>query len=73
MLCPLTEQWKLLGLVSADEIEVRLPASEVPVTRKSTSMVIGIGPQMTRWTQAEACARCSVRETCHYQETMRRE
>ena len=66
---PLTEQWNLLGLVNADEIGVRLTASGVLVPRKSTSMVMGIGPQMTRWTQAEVCARCSLRETCHYKVT----
>jgi len=63
---PLTEQWNLLGLVNADEIGVRLTASGVLIPRKSTSMVIGIGPQMTKWTRAEVCARCSLRETCHY-------
>jgi len=66
---PLTEQWNLLGLVNAGEIRVRLTASGVLVPRKSTSMVMGIGPQMTRWTQAEVCARCSLRETCHYKVT----
>jgi len=66
---PLTEQWNLLGLVKADEIGVGLTASGVLVPRKSTSMVIGIGPQMTKWTQAEVCARCSLRETCHYSVT----
>ncbi len=66
---PLTEQWNLLGLVNADEIGVSLTASGVMVPRKSTSMVMGIGPQMTRWTQAEVCARCSLRETCHYKVT----
>ena len=66
---PLTEQWNLLGLVKADEIGVRLTASGVLVPRKSLSMVIGIGPKMTRWTQAEVCARCSLRETCHYKAT----
>jgi hypothetical protein len=66
---PLTEQWNLLGLVNADEIGVTLTASGVLIPRKSTSMVVGIGPQMTRWTQAEVCARCSLRETCHYRAT----
>ena len=66
---PLTEQWNLLGLVNADEIGVDLTASGVLVPRKSTSMVIGIGPKMTRWTQAEVCARCSLRESCHYKVT----
>jgi hypothetical protein len=63
---PLTEQWNLLGLVNADEIGVRLTASGVLVPRKSTSMVVGVGPQMTKWTQAEVCTRCSLRQTCHY-------
>ena len=66
---PLTEQWNLLGLVNANEIGVRLTASGVLVPRKSSSMVIGIGPKMTRWTQAEVCARCSLRESCHYKVT----
>jgi hypothetical protein len=63
---PLTEQWNLLGLVSADEVGVSLTHSGILVPRKSVSMVIGIGPKMTRWTQAEVCARCSLRESCHY-------
>ena len=66
---PLTEQRNLLGLVNADEIGVRLTASGVLIPRKSTSMVIGIGPQMTKWTRAEVCARCSLRGTCHYRVT----
>jgi hypothetical protein len=66
---PLSEQWNLLGLVNADEIGVSLTASGVLVPRKSTSMVIGIGPQMTKSTRAEVCARCSLRETCHYRVT----
>jgi hypothetical protein len=66
---PLTEQWNLLRLVNADEIGVRLTASGLLVPRKSTSVVMGIGPKMTRWTQAEVCARCSLRDTCHYKVT----
>jgi len=66
---PLTEQWNLLRLVKADEIGVRLTASGVLVPRKSTSMVMGIGPKMAKWTRAEVCARCSLRETCHYKVT----
>jgi hypothetical protein len=66
---PLTEQWNLLGLVNADEISVSLTASGVLVPRKSVSMVIGIGSRMTRWTPAQVCARCSLRETCYYKIT----
>jgi hypothetical protein len=66
---PLTEQWNLLGMVNASEIGVRLTATGLLVPQKSTSMVVGTGPKMTRWTQAEVCARCSLRETCHYKVT----
>ena len=63
---PMTEQWNLLALAPANEIGVSLSSSGVLVPRKSTSMVIGIGSKMTRWTQAEVCARCSMRQTCPY-------
>jgi hypothetical protein len=62
----MTEQWNIMELVKADEIGVSLTNSGILVPRKSASMVIGIGPRMTRWTQAEVCARCSLRETCPY-------
>jgi len=63
---PMTEQWSLLELAPAKEIGVSLSSSGVLIPRKSTSMVIGIGPKMTRWTQAEICGRCSLRQTCPY-------
>ena len=63
---PLTEQWNLFELVNAQEIGVSLTSSGIMVPRKSVSMVIGIGPQMTTWTQADVCARCSLRKTCPY-------
>jgi len=62
----MTEQWNLVELAKTDEIGVILTKSGILVPRKSVSMVIGIGPRMTRWTQAEVCARCSLRETCPY-------
>jgi hypothetical protein len=63
---PLTEQWNLFELVNTQEIGVSLTASGIMVPRKSVSMVIGIGPQMAAWTQADVCARCSLRKTCPY-------
>jgi len=63
---PLTEQWNLLELASASEIGVILTSSGIMVPRKSTSMVMGIGPQMKTWTRAEVCAHCSLRKTCPY-------
>jgi hypothetical protein len=62
----MTEQRNLLELAGGDEIGVSLTQSGILVPRKSVSMVIGIGPRMTRWTQAEVCARCSLRKTCPY-------
>jgi len=61
---PITEQRQLLEMVPAREIGVRLTSSGIMVPRKSTSMVIGIGPQMKTWTRAEVCAHCSLSKTC---------
>ena len=69
---PITEQRRLLEMVPAREIGVSLTPLAIMVPRKSTSMVIGIGPQMTTWTQAEVCGRCSLRRTCPYKVTPRR-
>jgi hypothetical protein len=69
---PITEQRRLLEMVPAREIGVSLTPLAVMIPRKSTSMVIGIGPQMTTWTQAEVCGRCSLRRTCPYKVTPRR-
>jgi hypothetical protein len=63
---PLTEQRNLFKLVNTQEIGVSLTSSGIMVPRKSVSMVIGIGPQMATWTQADVCARCSLRKTCLY-------
>jgi len=63
---PITEQWQLLKMVTAEEIGVSLTSSGIMVPRKSTSMVIGIGPSMKTWTQAEVCARCSLHKDCPY-------
>jgi hypothetical protein len=63
---PITEQWRLLEMVPAREIGVSLTSSGMLVPRKSTSMVMGLGTGMTTWTQAEVCARCNLRQTCHY-------
>jgi hypothetical protein len=63
---PLTEQWNLFGLVNASKIGMSLTSSGVMIPRKSISMVIGVGPKMTRWTQAEVCARCKISKICQY-------
>jgi hypothetical protein len=63
---PITEQRQLLKMIPAREIGVSLTSSGIMVPCKSTSMVMGIGPQMKTWTRAEVCARCSLRKTCPY-------
>ncbi|GAH37563.1 unnamed protein product [marine sediment metagenome] len=63
---PITEQWRLLEMVPAREIGASLTPLAIMSPRKSTSMVMGLGPQMTRWTGAEVCAHCSLRKTCPY-------
>jgi hypothetical protein len=69
---PITEQWQLLEMVPAREIGISLTPLAIMNPRKSTSMVIGIGPQMATWTQAEVCDRCNLRRTCPYKITPRR-
>lgn len=63
---PITEQWNLLELAHADDIGVSLTSSGIMVPRKSTSLIIAMGPEMKTWTQAEICARCNLRETCSH-------
>ncbi len=60
------EQHQLLPLVPAEQVGVRLTSGAMMAPRKSLSMVIGMGPDMPRWTQAGVCARCPLRETCAY-------
>jgi hypothetical protein len=63
---PIAAQWQLLKLVAAGEIGVSLTSSGVMVPRKSVSLVMGIGPQMPKWTRTEVCARCHLKKTCPY-------
>lgn len=63
---PISEQWQMFRLVPVEKIGVSLTSAGVMVPRKSSSLVIGIGPQMLTWTEAEVCARCGLNKTCHY-------
>lgn len=63
---PITEQWQLLKLVPAGEIGVSLTSAGIMVPRKSASLVMGIGPQMPKWTRTEVCTRCHLKKTCPY-------
>ena len=63
---PITEQRNLLELAHAGDIGVSLTSSGIMAPRKSTSMIIAMGPEMKTWAQAEICARCNLRETGPY-------
>lgn len=63
---PISEQRHLFRLVPAEQIGVYLTSSAMMVPLKSISMVIGIGPNMPTWKQAEVCDRCRLKETCHH-------
>lgn len=63
---PLSQQQTVFSLVPAYKIGVRLTKSGVMVPRKSSSFVIGMGPQVSSWTQRDSCARCNLQKTCPY-------
>ncbi len=63
---PISEQQHLFELVPAEEIGVHLTPLQIMIPRKSVSMVIGIGQEMSTWTRAEACGRCNLNKTCRY-------
>ncbi|MEE8390612.1 MAG: hypothetical protein V3S14_07430 [Anaerolineae bacterium] len=60
----LEQQRVLFGLVSAEEIGVRLTESCLMLPRKSISFVVGLGPEMRA--DAVSCDFCSKRERCHW-------
>jgi len=66
---PISEQRKLLELASAEQIGVSLTSTGMMIPNKSTSAVIGIGPDMPTWTPTEVCAHCSFNKICPYRIT----
>jgi len=63
---PISEQQHLFKMVPAEEIGVQLTSAQIMIPRKSVSMVIGIGPEMPKWTKAEVCRHCKLRKSCHH-------
>ena len=63
---PLSEQFKLFKLVSADAIGVRLTATALMEPRKSKSMVMGIGDNMPVWNAVQQCDMCPRGQNCPY-------
>ena len=58
------QQQMLFGLLSAEEIGVRLTESCLMLPRKSVSFVIGLGPEMRP--DAVTCDFCSKRNRCRW-------
>ncbi len=59
----LDEQEKILEMVNARKIGVRLTHSRMMYPRKSTSLVIGIGTDLGHW---DMCEYCEMRGRCSY-------
>lgn len=63
---PISEQLKIFKLVPGEQVGVHLSSSLLMIPRKSLSMIIGIGPDMPTWTEAERCSRCNLNKSCLY-------
>jgi hypothetical protein len=59
-------QRQIFALLDTDSAGVRLTEGSMMVPRKSTSMVIGIGPDVEH--AGESCDYCSMAATCRYRE-----
>jgi hypothetical protein len=68
---PISEQKMILKLASADQIGLSLTSTGIMIPSKSTSAVIGVGPDMPTWTQAEVCSQCNLNKTCPYRITVK--
>ena len=63
---PISEQRKVFQLVPGEQIGVHLSSSLLMIPRKSVSTIIGLGPDMPTWTEAERCNRCNLNKSCLY-------
>ena len=61
-----TGQRQLFALLGGAPAGVRLTESSMMVPKKSTSMVIGVGPEVEH--AGESCDYCSMAATCRYRE-----
>ena len=59
-------QRQIFSLLDAASVGVRLTAGHMMVPKKSTSMAIGIGPDVEH--AGESCDYCSMAATCRYRE-----
>ena len=65
---PINTQKILFDLLPAHEIHVRLNDSLMMYPRKSSSLVIGAGNHMPKWTKANVCRECHLFRHCRYKD-----
>ncbi len=59
-------QPQIMALLEPQRVGVRLTGSGMMVPRKSLTLVLGVGEQVSL--QGRACDYCSLRQTCRYQD-----
>lgn len=59
----LDEQAKILNLVNAQDMGVKLTHYNIMYPRKSTTLVIGMGENVSHW---DKCEYCDMRDRCEY-------
>lgn len=59
----LDEQAKLLNLVRAQDMGLKLTHYNIMYPRKSTTLVIGMGEKVSHW---DKCEYCDMRDRCEY-------
>jgi hypothetical protein len=59
-----TQQPQVLALAGAERVGISLSATGLMDPVHSTSVLIGIGKRMPRWSQFESCQSCPSRDKC---------
>lgn len=57
----------LLPLAGGHDIDLKLTKTGMINPQHSLSALIGIGPKMKQWTQADNCGNCAANDRCIYQ------
>jgi cobalamin-dependent methionine synthase I len=61
-----SEQWQLFQLIPAEKIGVCLTSTGMMIPRKSSSIVIGLGPRISSQPLIQHCNYCNLKEACRY-------
>jgi cobalamin-dependent methionine synthase I len=63
---PLETQKILFDMLPAEKIAVRLTRHNMIIPFKSSSMIMGIGHEMPKWSKKEVCRTCHLFLHCRY-------